>query len=84
MSVQQTNLSSTISKYQNEKSSCEAQLSTLNTELAIAQNNLGQLKEKAVATFGTDDIQQLNIMYTNLSTEYTALEKELADINNLS
>lgn len=84
MSTQQSNLSATISKYQTEKSSCEAHMNTLNTELAIAQNNLGQLKEKAIATFGTDDINQLNGIYNNLSTEYTALEKELADISNLS
>lgn len=83
MSVQ-GNLSATISQYQNEKASCEAQIATLNTELAVSQSHLNQLKEKSIATFGTDDINQLNGIYTNLSTEYTALEKELTELNNLS
>lgn len=73
-------ISGTVSKYQSEKASCESQLHTLNTEIAVSKNNFAQLEEKAKATFGTSDINELNNIYANLSTEYTALENDLNQI----
>lgn len=83
MSTQHTNineLNAKIANFQKQKQSCEADMQTLSTELGIADHNLKQLSQKAIETFGTDDVNQLSAMLNDLTTQSAVLEEELAGI----
>lgn len=73
-------LNAKIASYQKQKQACEADLQTLSTELGIAEHNLKQLSQKAIETFGTDDINQLGALLNDFTTQSAAIEEELAGI----
>lgn len=83
MSTQNINineLNGKIANFQKQKQSCEADMQALTTELGIAEHNLNQLSQKAIETFGTDDINQLSAMLNDLTNQTAILEDELAGI----
>ena len=76
----QTNVNTTIQQYNQQKASCEAELNTLNTDLAIAENTLKTIMDSAQEKFGTTDLNQLGTILSNLNTEFDALSNELNGI----
>lgn len=78
----QQNLNNLIQQYQTQRAACETEIARLNTELAIGENNLNNLMNKAQETFGTTDINMLNTMLTNLTTEVDVLTNQLNQLNN--
>ena len=75
------NINAVIQQYTTQKQSCEAELNKINTELAISDNNLQQFLAAAQEQFGTQDINMLNTILTNLTTEYDTLTNELNGLN---
>ena len=82
MSVQGQNLNNVIQQYQSQKATIDTELQRLTTELAIMENNLSTQMALAQEKFGTDDINMLNQMLINLTTECDALSTELNNINS--
>lgn len=78
----QQNLNNLIQQYQTQRAACETEIARLNTELAIGENNLNNLMNKAQETFGTTDINMLNTMLANLTTEVDVLTNQLNQLNN--
>lgn len=78
------NLNTIIGQYQAQKASCEAEIQKLNLELAVGENNVKTLLGQAQEIFGTTDINMLNNMLTNLTTEFDAVSAELNNLNNQS
>lgn len=76
------NLNTIIGQYQAQKASCEAEIQKLNLELAVGENNVKTLLGQAQEVFGTTDINMLNNMLTNLTTEFDAVSAELNNLNN--
>lgn len=76
------NLNTIIGQYQAQKASCEAEIQKLNLELAVGENNVKTLLGQAQEIFGTTDINMLNNMLTNLTTEFDAVSAELNNLNN--
>lgn len=76
----QQNVNTTIQQYNQQKTSCEAELNKLNTDLAIAENTLKTIMDSAQEKFGTTDLNQLGTILSNLNTEFDALSNELNGI----
>lgn len=81
MSTQNLNdLNNKIAGFQKQKQQCEADLSTLGTELGIADHNLKQMSQKAIEMFGTDNIEQLSGLLNDLTNQSSVIEEELVGI----
>lgn len=78
----QQNLNSMIQQYQQQRAACESEMNKLQTELAIGENTLNSLLTKCQETFGTTDLNMLNTMLLNLTTEVETLTVELNNLNN--
>lgn len=75
------NLNTTIQQFTAQKQSCEAELQKINVELGISNSNLQGLLATAQEQFGTQDLNMLNTLLVNLTTEYDTLTAELNLLN---
>lgn len=70
-----------IAQYQAQKQQCEISLQEANTQLAISNNQLEQLKLQAEQQFGTSDVNKLNHILIELNNQKAAYEAELQKLN---
>lgn len=70
-----------ISHYQNELTKCNNLIAENTPKLTIAENDLKNLNENAVATFGTSDPNELNSKLTELTADIGKLEEELKQVD---
>ena len=70
-----------IAHYQTELTKCNNLIAENTPKLAIAENDLKNLNENAVATFGTSDPTELNNKLSELTSDIAKLEDELAKVD---
>jgi len=66
-----------LNEYTTQKTELEQQVKTVERDLIIKEEQLKQVKENLIKTFGTDDINVLNEKLISLNQEVQELENKL-------